>query len=257
MEWLYTLAGLAVGFIVGLTGVGGGSLMTPLLVMAFGMPPSTAVGTDLLYAALTKAGGTWVHWRRGNVDLKVVGWLASGSLPASLGTLWFLKKYVVNTPALETLISTTLGVALLATAAALLLKGRVGRKTSPEDALAQIKPRRLAATVLTGVCLGVLVTLSSVGAGALGTVALIVLYPRLAPVKVVGTDIVHAVPLTLVAGIGHLYLGTVDFVLLARLLAGSLPGIWVGSHLASRLPTGVLRPILACMLALIGGRLVF
>ena len=256
MEWLYTVAGLAVGFIVGLTGVGGGSLMTPLLVMAFGMAPSTAVGTDLLYAGLTKSGGTWVHWKRGNVDWRIAGWLACGSLPASLATLWFLKKYVVNTPALETLISTTLGIALLATAAALLLRGRVGRKRPPEYTLAPPEPRRTA-TVVTGVCLGVLVTLSSVGAGALGTVALIVLYPRLLPVKVVGTDIVHAVPLTLVAGMGHLYLGTVDFVLLARLLAGSLPGIWLGSHLASRMPTGVLRPILACMLALIGGRLVF
>jgi uncharacterized protein len=256
MEWLYTLAGLGVGFIVGLTGVGGGSLMTPLLVMGFGMAPSTAVGTDLLYAALTKSGGTWVHWKRGNVDWKIAGWLACGSLPASLGTLWFLKKYVVNTPALETLISTTLGVALLATAAALLLRGRVGKRRPAQYTPVPPEPRRTA-TVVTGVCLGVLVTLSSVGAGALGTVALIVLYPRLLPVKVVGTDIVHAVPLTLVAGIGHLYLGTVDFVLLARLLAGSLPGIWLGSHLASRMPTGVLRPILACMLALIGGRLVF
>ncbi len=259
MDFLYTLSGLLVGFIVGLTGVGGGSLMTPLLVLLFGISPATAVGTDLLYAAITKSGGTWVHARKGNVNWKIAGLLAAGSLPASVLTTLALKHLALDTHALSALITSTLGVALILTAIALLFKERfrdyARRKLSHRPAWS---PRAIAvATVVTGLVLGVIVTISSVGAGAVGTAALFFLYPQLSVVQIVGTDIVHAVPLTLIAGLGHASLGTVNWSLLVSLLVGSLPGIYIGSHLASRVPERILRPTLAGMLVLIGGRLVF
>ncbi|MGA7593566.1 MAG: sulfite exporter TauE/SafE family protein [Gallionella sp.] len=256
MNGMYTLSGLLVGLIVGVTGVGGGSLMTPLLVMLFGIPPATAVGTDLLYASLTKTLGGWLHGRRGSVDWKVAGLLSLGSLPASLITVALLKYLALDKQALGGLVSSVLSVALLLTAVALLLKSRIRN-------YAQRRPHAMnhlhlpAATVLTGIAVGTLVTISSVGAGVLGTVALMFLYPRMQTAKVVGTDIVHAVPLTLLAGLGHLALGTVDPVLLGSLLLGSLPGIYVGSHLGARMPERILRPVLATMLLAIGCRMVF
>jgi len=260
MDLMYTLSGLLVGFIVGLTGVGGGSLMTPLLVLVFGISPGVAVGTDLLYAAITKSGGTWVHARKGNVKWKVAGLLALGSLPASVLTTLTLKQLNLDTKAFSSLITSTLGVALILTAIALLFKDRfrdyARQKLSDRPAWS---PRTISVvTVVTGVVLGVIVTISSVGAGAVGTAALFFLYPQLPVVQIVGTDILHAVPLTLVAGIGHATsLGTVNWSLLVSLLIGSLPGIYLGSHLASRVPEQVLRPTLAGMLVLIGGKLVF
>jgi uncharacterized membrane protein YfcA len=259
MDWLYTVSGFAVGLIVGVTGVGGGSLMTPLLVLFFGVSPATAVGTDLLYASLTKSLGGWVHSRNGSVDWKVVGLLSLGSFPAALLTIALLKFLALDEKTLRTLVSSVLSVALLATATALLLKDQIKKLARRKDgSVYELHHRYLpAATIATGLVVGTLVTISSIGAGVLGTVALLFLYPRMTPVKVVGTDIVHAVPLTAVAGMGHMALGTVDFVLLGSLLLGSLPGIYIGSHLSAKVPEKVLRPLLATMLLIIGLKMVF
>lgn len=255
---MYTLSGFVVGLIVGVTGVGGGSLMTPLLVLFFGVSPATAVGTDLLYASLTKSLGGWVHSRKGSVDWKVVGLLSLGSFPAALGTIAMLKFLALDEKSLRGLVTGVLSVALLATAAALLLKDwikKLARRT--DGTVYELHHRYLpTATIVTGIIVGTLVTISSIGAGVLGTVALLFLYPRMSAVKVVGTDIVHAVPLTAVAGMGHMALGTVDFVLLGSLLLGSLPGIYIGSHLSSKVPENVLRPVLASMLLIIGIKMV-
>ncbi|MGA8148826.1 MAG: sulfite exporter TauE/SafE family protein [Gallionellaceae bacterium] len=259
MGWLYTFSGFLVGFIVGVTGVGGGSLMTPLLVLVFGVAPATAVGTDLLYAALTKLGGSWAHSRQGTVDWKVVRLLATGSMPAALLCMLLLHQLALDAGHLKSLITGVLSVALVLTALALLLKPWLQRLASSADGVAyELHAHHLpGATILTGAVLGVLVTLSSVGAGALGVVLLLFLYPRLPMARIVGTDIAHAVPLTLVAGLGHAALGTVNFGLLGNLLLGSLPGIYLGSHLGLKIPERVLRPILAAMLMLIGGRLLW
>jgi len=258
MEWMYTLSGFVVGLIVDVTGVGDGSLMTPLLVLLFGVSPATAVGTDLLYASLTKSLGGWVHSRKGSVDWKVVGLLGLGSLPAAVLTIALLKYLSLDEKTLRGLVTSVLSVALLATATALLLKDQIRKLARREDGTVyELHHRYLpAATIVTGIVVGALVTISSVGAGVLGTVALLFLYPRMSAVKVVGTDIVHAVPLTAVAGMGHMALGTVDLVLLAGLLLGSLPGIYIGSHLSARVPEKVLRPVLAGMLLLIGTKMV-
>lgn len=259
MEWGYTLSGLLVGFIVGLTGVGGGSLMTPLLILGFGISPATAVGTDLLYASLTKAGGVWVHGRRGTVDWKLVRRLATGSLPAALLTVLGLNALGVENQVFSGLITSTLGVALILTALALFFRYQLAHLgKSRFSFLAVWRDRHIVtATIATGAVLGILVTITSVGAGALGMVALIVLYPRSPTINLVGSDIAHAVPLTLIAGIGHAYLGTVDFGLLGSLLLGSLPGIYLGSHIGGRIPERILRPALATILVIIGGRLMW
>lgn len=258
MDWLYTISGFVVGFIVGVTGVGGGSLMTPLLVLVFGIAPVTAVGTDLLYASFTKMGGSWVHSQRGTVDWKVVKLLASGSLPAAILSMALLRYLALDPTSLKALINNVLSVALLLTAIALLFKPylqNLGRKK--DGAIYELQAHHLpGATILTGSVLGTLVTISSVGAGALGVVVLLFLYPRIPTSKIVGTDIAHAVPLTLVAGLGHVAMGTVNFGLLASLLLGSLPGIWLGSNLGIKIPDQILRPILATMLVLIGGKLI-
>jgi uncharacterized protein len=251
----YALSGFGVGFVVGLTGVGGGSLMTPLLVLLFGFHPVTAVGTDLLYASVTKTCGTAVHHIGQTVEWRVVGWLGAGSLPASLLTLLLISRLLHSASTVASLISYVLGYALLLSALSLLFRRRI-------LALAHVlslhrRPRReAAATVLLGALLGALVSLSSVGAGALGVTMLVLLYPHLPIARIIGTDIAHAVPLTLVAGLGHLAVGTVDLSLLASLLVGSLPGIALGSVIASRAPERALRLLLAAVLAFVGIRLV-
>lgn len=256
MDTMYTLAGFSVGAIVGLTGVGGGSLMTPLLVLLFGIHPATAVGTDLLYAALTKTGGTLAHSLKGSVEWRVTGRLAVGSIPASILTLALVHHFFPGGVAgASKMISFALGIALLLTAGSIIFRKRIvefaKRRSGGEE-----WPHVAGLTVLVGVILGVLVSISSVGAGALGVAALFFLYPNLPTVRIVGSDIAHAVPLTLVAGIGHWIYGSVDFSLLGSLLLGSLPGIFVGSHISAKVPDRVLRPILACMLVLIGGKMI-
>ena len=257
MEFGYTIAGFAVGAIVGLTGVGGGSLMTPLLVLLFGIHPSVAVGTDLLYASITKTGGTLAHGMKGTVDWTVTRRLASGSIPAAIITLMLVGKFAPGgIDGAAGLIKFALGIALLLTAVALILRKHI-QAYAFKTFGGTPNPARVAwLTVLTGAVLGVLVSISSVGAGALGVTALFFLYPAMPALRIVGSDIAHAVPLTLVAGIGHWVLGSVDWFLLGSLIIGSLPGIWVGSHISTKVPDRVLRPILATMLVLVGAKLV-
>ena len=256
MDLLYTVSGFAVGAIVGLTGVGGGSLMTPLLVLLFGVHPATAVGTDLLYAALTKAGGTVAHGRKGHIDWQITGRLAMSSLPASAITLFVLSQMDKGSQTIGQLIAGGLGFALLLTAGAILFGRRLRDWAAAHDDSALRQCCRPRITVAVGVLLGVLVTISSVGAGALGVAALYFLYPKLSPVRIVGSDVAHAVPLTLVAGLGHWLLGSVDWSLLGSLLLGSLPGIWLGTHVSAKVPEHILRRILATMLIIIGGKLI-
>lgn len=253
---LYSLAGLAVGILVGLTGVGGGSLMTPLLVLAFGFHPVTAVGTDLLYASATKTVGTAVHGYSGTVDWKVVRRLATGSVPATVATLLLLSYAGKRFEGTEHVITVMLGIALIATAIAMLFRRQIlAYFAGGVDGLEGRTIARM--TVVLGAVLGVLVSLSSVGAGAIGMTALLVLYPHLPVTRLVGSDIAHAVPLTLIAGAGHWVMGSVDFHLLASLLIGSVPGIVIGSMVSTRVSERVLRPILAGTLAIVGGKLIF
>ena len=253
---LLPLSGFAVGLLVGLTGVGGGSLMTPLLVLLFGFKPATAVGTDLLYAAITKSGGSWVHHRHDNIDWAITGRLALGSVPAAALTLLVLAQLGVQGHGATGLISVVLGFALLLTAASLFFRQRLLDLARRRPASADFQKHIAPLTVLVGAVLGVLVTISSVGAGALGVTALTFLYPELATRRIVGSDIAHAVPLTLVAGLGHWWLGTVDVVLLVSLLIGSLPGIALGAHFAARVPERALRSLLASVLLLVGSKLI-
>lgn len=251
----YLAAGLLVGLLAGLTGVGGGSLMTPLLVFLFRFKPVVAVGTDLLFAAITKIGGVIVHHgKHRSVDWRIVGLLAAGSLPGSIGTLFVLNAYAKVARDLNRVVSVSLGIALILVSLAQLVRGTLQRigKEQDERAPSPMVSLRAPLTVAVGLCLGVLVTLSSVGAGALGTVAVIFLYPRLPTLKVVGTDLAFAIPLTAVAGLGHWRLGHVDFALLGSLLLGSLPGIWIGSLLSAKIPERILRPLLAALLLVIG-----
>lgn len=254
IDLLYSLAGILVGLLVGLTGVGGGSLMTPLLVLAFGFHPATAVGTDLLYASGTKAVGTAVHGWRGSVDWRVVRRLATGSVPATILTLLYLAAAHRDAKDTGHLISTILGATLVFTAVAVLFRVQIVRAAGRR--FAKLDEQVVAAlTVLLGVVLGVLVSLTSVGAGALGMTALLVLYPGSPVARLVGSDIAHAVPLTFIAGLGHWSMGSVDLSLLVALLLGSIPGIVVGSLIATRVSDRVLTPILAAVLAIVGFKL--
>ena len=252
------IAGLFVGFIVGMTGVGGGSLMTPILLW-FNIPPTTAVGTDLLYAAFTKMGGVYVHNKKKNINWKITGWLSLGSIPAALITLWILQSIKTDITSMNALIKYSLGWALLFTSVAILFKKKI-MEFSQKHAGDRFHSESTAQNVLTvaiGVLLGATVTLTSIGAGALGTVTLFFLYPLLPTTRLVGTEIAHAVPLTLVAGIGHASMGNLDLVLLGQLLLGSLPGIYIGSMLSGKVPDLFLRNAIAIMLFIVGYKLVF
>src|SRR5271154_1955711 len=253
---LYAASGLVVGLLVGFTGVGGGSLMTPLLVLLFGIHPATAVGTDLLYAGVTKISGSIVHGLHGAIDWRVTRRLAAGSVPAAAFSLWMLSRFGVDSKGTSAVTTTTLGIALILTAVAVIFRRRL--LASAASFLDKRSERQIAwLTTTLGAILGVLVSISSVGAGAIGVTALLMLYPKMQTVRIVGTDIAHAVPLTLLAGAGHWWLGSVDWLLLVSLLSGSIPGIAIGSHIAPRVPDNVLRPLMAGTLALVGGRLVF
>lgn len=260
MEPGYAIAGFIVGFIVGLTGVGGGSLMTPILVLFFAIKPAIAVGTDLLYAAITKSGGIFVHHRRGTIEWRVVGLLALGSIPATIAAVAVLKQLDTAGINYDRVITLALSVALILTGSVLVFRNPLQR-LSRDERLAPIRAAhrrwRTPMTVIGGALIGTLVTLSSVGAGALGAAFLFFLYPRMRAASIVGTDLAHAVPITAIAGLGHAHLGTVDFQLLLNLLLGSLPGIWIGSHTGANLPDRIVRPILAGMLLLIGIRMAF
>ena len=256
----FILAGFLVGIVVGLTGVGGGSLMTPILIFFFGVKPYLAVGTDLLFAAFTKLGGTVRLARAGLVDWRVVGQLSAGSIPAALITLWVLRQLGPANDAVQRLMTTALGFALLLTAAATLYKVLRAKasplRTASAETHAAATPRHWSLPLLFGAAIGSLVTLTSVGAGAIGVTVLLILYPLLPLPRIIAADIAYAVPLTLVAGFGHASMGSVDGALLAKLLAGSLPGIWLGSHLMQRTPERVVRSLLSMLLAYAGLKLI-
>jgi hypothetical protein len=253
---LYVASGFGVGLLVGMTGVGGGSLMTPLLILLFGIHPSTAVGTDLLYAAATKTGGSVVHgWSR-SVHWPAVLRLACGSLPASALTLLVLWQLDLRSDAERSLVNLVLCFALLLTATSLIFRKAIMERYRRKRERVDERTTAIA-TVVTGIVLGVLVSISSVGAGAVGVTVLLLLYPRLPMATIVGSDIAHAVPLTLVAGIGHWALGDVDWGLMGVLLLGSLPGIIVGSFSATRVPETVLRLTLASVLFVVASKIMF
>lgn len=256
----FVFAGFFVGLIVGLTGVGGGSLMTPILIFFFGVKPYMAVGTDLLFAAFTKMGGTIKLARSRHIDWRVVLNLSAGSIPAAMATLYTLHTLGATSATVQHIMTTTLGGALLLTAAATLYKALRG-KTSPVavavgQEAAAARPRHWSLPLLFGALIGTLVTLTSVGAGAIGVTVLMLLYPLLPLPRIVAADIAYAVPLTLVAGMGHASLGSVDWPMLAKLLAGSIPGIWVGSHLMFKTPERVIRSLLSLLLAYAGMKLI-
>ena len=253
---LFSISGFVVGALVGMTGVGGGSLMTPLLILLFGIHPATAVGTDLLYASATKTVGTAVHGVSRTIDWRLVGRLAMGSVPMTALTLLMLSFLGTQTATVNALITFVLGLALFATAVVLIFRRRIIERYSEQLARITASQTRTM-TIAMGALLGVLVSISSVGAGAIGVTALIILYPRLPMARIVGSDIAHAVPLTLIAGMGHWMLGLTDLGLLSSLLVGSIPGIIIGSYAAPRIPDAALRYILAGTLLLVGGRLVF
>src|SRR5271166_3346635 len=253
-DLLYGISGFCVGVLVGMTGVGGGSLMTPLLISLFGVHPTTAVGTDLLFAASTKATGTIVHAAARTVDWMLVSLLAIGSVPATITTLVLLSRFDLKGAVAEHVITVTLGGVLLVTAL-FLITGRSVR-TRYADRLNRLDPRTARLfTVALGLTMGVLVTITSVGAGAIGVTVLLLLHPKMPVARIVGSDIAHAVPLTLLAGLGHWMLGSIDWKLLTTLLIGSLPGIVIGSYLAGRAGDGVVRVTLAAVLVIVGVRL--
>lgn len=275
---LHIAAGAAVGFAIGLTGVGGGSLMTPLLLM-FGYPPPVAIGTDLLYAAITKVGGGMSHHRRGNVNWRVVALLGAGSIPISVLLHVTLLDSLLSPAGLQQaglqqvglqqietqqeaqpgmsagLLTTSLGIMLMVTALILLFRDRLRQSAiaeRPRVIMPFIHRHRQMVTFAAGVLLGVCVTLSSVGAGAFCAAVLLVIYSQTATVRIIGTDIAHAVPLTLVAGAGYLLAGYVDLMLLGGLLIGSLPAIHLGSRLSSRVPDKLLQRVLVLLLFCLG-----
>jgi hypothetical protein len=256
LQPVYSLAGFAVGVLVGLTGVGGGSLMTPLLILLFGIHPATAVGTDLLFAATTKTAGSLVHGFSRTIEWSVVRRLAAGSVPMAILTMCVLSYLDINSVVARDLITAFLAIALFLTAVVLVFRKWIIARYS--DRISGLSSERIATvTVVMGGILGVLVTLTSVGAGAIGVTALILLYPKLSTSRIVGTDIVHAVPLTFAAGIGHWLLGSTDISLFVSLILGSIPGILIGSYLAVRVPEKALRIVLAVTLALVATKLSF
>ena len=250
IDWLAVASGFGIGAIVGMTGVGGGSLMTPLLISVFKLNPAVAIGTDLWFAAVTKTGGAWAHHRHGHVDYRITGLLLAGSIPAALVTIG-LMHFTGITKGWASALTFSLGIALLVTAVVVAYRQAwqaLGIKL--ERWLPERRKKML--TVVAGALLGVLVSLSSIGAGALGATLILLLYPRLPAHRLVGTDIAHAVPLTLVAGIGHATLGHVDWTLLAALLVGSLPGIWLGAQLTKLMPERLVRALLCISLVTAG-----
>jgi uncharacterized protein len=242
----YIAAGFLVGMLVGLTGVGGGSLMTPLLILVFGIHPSTAVGTDLVFASVTKAVGTGMHHAARGIEWRIVALLALGSLPSAFLTLAVLDWLGGHNTVITNIVTATLAVSLLLTSVLLVLRERILRAAAHREDLPERPP---ALTVAVGAVVGALVCLTSVGAGALGTVALLFLHRRLPVARVIGTDIAYAVPLTLVAGLGHAWLGSFNAAILLPLLAGSIPGIVAGSLAGRFAPERAMRLLLALVLA--------
>lgn len=256
MSLALTVSGLLVGVLVGLTGVGGGSLMTPMLTLLFGFSPATAVGTDLVFAAVTKGFGTIAHRAHGHVKWQVVRRLCIGSLPAAVIAILVLKSQgELNAQWLHA-IRVSIGVSVILTVLSLLFRKQLLDWLARNPRFQLEGQRQAIATVIVGAVIGVLVTISSIGAGAVGATLILLLYPRLKPAEVAGTDIAYAVPLTALAGLGHVWLGTVDWNLLMALLVGSIPGIWLGAQLSRALPERLVRGALAATLTLVAIKLV-
>lgn len=259
MELFHIAAGALVGLVIGLTGVGGGSLMTPILVLGFGISPAIAVGTDLLYAALTKCSGIYFHHKNRSVDWKVVFLLGSGSIPCSIVTIFILENLKAAGINFDGIIMSTLSVMLILTSFIIIIKSRllsfIHSNHGDSFIVNFARNYRPLITIICGCILGCVVTLSSVGAGAIGSAFLFLLYPRKSSISIVGTDIAHAVPLTAIAGLGHLHFGSVDFNLLLGLLLGGIPAIYLGSLIGKRLPDKVLRPLIALLLLGMGIKL--
>jgi len=248
----YIFAGACVGSAVGLTGVGGGSLMTPLLIL-WGIPEKIAIGTDLLYASATKTGAMVSHHRQGTIRWKLVIYLALGSIPASIATSIVLSNFIPKDLDYAPALTQVLGFMLIATALVVFFKSRIqGENSDTEMRVRWIHRNANLVTLLSGIVLGILVTLSSVGAGAFCAALLMLLYPRMPTIHIVGTDIGHAVPLTLIAGLGHMWNDNIDYTLLAGLLIGSIPAVHYSSKLAAKVPNSILQPILASLLMIIG-----
>ncbi len=257
MTLSFVACGFAVGLLVGLTGVGGGSLMTPLLTLLFGVPPTVAVGTDLAFASITKVSGTFVHRFSGTVNWQIVKRLSLGALPAALIATLALKHFGALNPEIGRIIRYSIAASVSLTVIALLFKGRMLNwlNAHPEK---HLQGNTLVLfTILTGALLGTLVTVSSIGAGAVGATLLVLLYPRLSAAEIVGTDIAYAVPLTAIAALGHWWLGSIDWQLLATLLLGSIPGITIGSLAARAVPEKFLRGVLATTLAGVAFKLAY
>ncbi|WP_070282806.1 sulfite exporter TauE/SafE family protein [Janthinobacterium sp. MP5059B] len=257
MTLSYIVSGFAVGLLVGMTGVGGGSLMTPLLTLLFGVPPSVAVGTDLAFASITKSAGTLTHRLRGTIRWDIVKRLCIGALPAAVIATLALKSFGTLSPEIGQIIRYSIAGSVLLTVVALIFKGRMLAwiNAHPEK---QLQGNKLAAaTIISGAVLGVLVTVSSIGAGAIGATLLVMLYPRMSSAEVAGTDIAYAVPLTAIAALGHWWLGSVHWELLASLLVGSLPGITLGSWVARSVPEKFLRVLLAMTLTGVAVKLIY
>jgi uncharacterized membrane protein YfcA len=253
----YVVSGFAVGLLVGLTGVGGGSLMTPLLTLFFGVPPTVAVGTDLAFASITKTAGTFAHRLRGNIHWDIVKLLCYGALPAAIISALGLKYFGALDKEIGLIIRYTIAGSVLLTVVALLFRGKMQAWVNkhPEK---QLQGTKLAiATIIAGALLGTLVTISSIGAGAVGATLLVLLYPRLKPAEIAGTDIAYAVPLTAIAAFGHWWLGSINWELLIMLLLGSVPGITIGSLAARAIPEKFLRGLLATALTGVAAKLVF
>lgn len=256
MNLTYIFSGFAVGTLVGLTGVGGGSLMTPLLTLLFGVSPTVAVGTDLAFASITKATGTFTHRLRGTVEWRVVRLLCLGALPAAILATFGLKYFGGLNKEIGQVIRYSIAGSVLLTVIALLFKSKMlaWLNAHPEK---QLHGRKLdVATIFSGALLGTLVTISSIGAGAIGATLLVMLYPRMSSAHIAGTDIAYAVPLTAIAAFGHWWLGSIDWALLGALLIGSLPGITIGSLAARAVPEKLLRGILATTLTLVAAKLI-
>ena len=256
---LYAISGAFVGLIVGLTGIGGGSLMTPLLLL-FGIPPHIAVGTDLLYAAITKASGVVSHHKRKTINWSITTTMALGSIPSAIVTGIALNHFFVDYQEYTGVITTSLGVMLVVTASLLIFRKRIqifANHQADLSGTSWLQNNKTSLTFFMGMILGCLVTLSSVGAGAIGTAILLVLYPKLRSMNIVGTDLAHAVPLTLIGGLVHLSLGNVDYSLLVALLVGSIPAIHVGTKLGTKIPENILRQALAALLLLLGTKYIF
>jgi uncharacterized membrane protein YfcA len=250
----YSVTGFVVGMLVGLTGVGGGSLMTPLLILLFGVHPATAVGTDLLFAATTKTAGTLAHGVKRTVDWGIVRRMAAGSVPTSIMTMLVLRHLDTNSAAATEFVTAVLTLALFVTAVILVFrKSIIARYSAYVGGLGA--GRVAALTMCVGCIVGMLVTISSVGAGAIGVTALILLYPKLSTARIVGSDIAHAVPLTFAAGIGHWLLGSTDLRIFASLVLGSVPGILLSGYIAARIPETALRIVLAATLIVVATKL--